>query len=388
MNTEIANRRRNLASNFNPYVFASYELSHYFGYVAVIDPVYNKVTKRIPVGLNPGPMCLNPSLDKLYVVNTGNDSVTIIDAYNFNVIKTLHIGSSSNYSAPVAIFAAPNVNKVYVAHSGDRAVTIIDSVTDTVIKQVDLPSGSGYPFAFAGKMNSFFVFVACKCDDSEKGNVVAIAVDDDTAHPVGEDTPLEFDGTHNPLTVYPGGVELVTLGTTGMLTLFSFHLILDSKATSLLDNTVSGVYLDNNLLFCTSQKDRAYLKKFKKLTLSGTGNITYDEFTEPASFKGQDKIRASRSQNYIGVTIQPTTSPTGGLQLYDVNTSSSKFVPLSYVGDLAFAGDSTAYVGEVNSIVPIDVGTATALRPLLIGSNSTDRITVNNIICGYSNQSL
>ncbi|MEK5031043.1 YncE family protein [Paenibacillus sp. FSL R7-0302] len=389
MNTEIANHRRNLASNFNPYVFASYELSYYFGYVAVIDPVYNKVTKRIPVGLNPGPMCLNPSEDKLYVVNTGNDSVTIIDAYNFNVIKTLHIGSSSTSSAPVAIFAAANVNKVYVAHSGNRAVTIIDSVTDTVIKQVDLPSGSGYPFAFAGKVNSLFVFVACKSKDNDKGNVVAISVDDDTAHPVGDDTPLEFDGTHNPLTVYPGGVELVTLGPTGMLTHFEQLTMGPSKTSSMLDNTVSGIYLDNKMLFCTSREDRAYLKKFNNLFMDQQGNITHDQFTEIPSYKGQDKIRVSSDQSTICITIQPTTFPTGGLQIYDVNAASSKFVPLPYVGDLALYDDIIAYVGQLTSIQPIALGNPSNPIPAIpIGTSLSDRVNVKNIISGYSNQSL
>ncbi|MEK3716456.1 MULTISPECIES: YncE family protein [unclassified Paenibacillus] len=389
MNTKIANHRRNLASNFNPYVFASYELSYYFGYVAVIDPVYNKVTKRIPVGLNPGPMCLNPSEDKLYVVNTGNDSVTIIDAYNFNVIKTLHIGSSSTSSAPVAIFAAANVNKVYVAHSGNRAVTIIDSVTDTVIKQVDLPSGSGYPFAFAGKVNSLFVFVACKSKDNDKGKVVAISVDDDTAHPVGDDTPLEFDGTHNPLTVYPGGVELVTLGPTGMLTHFEQLTIGPSKTSSMLDNTVSGIYLDNNMLFCTSREDRAYLKKFNNLFMDQQGNITHDQFTEIPSYKGQDKIRVSSDQSTICITIQPTTFPTGGLQIYDVNAASSRFVPLPYVGDLALYDYIIAYVGQLTSIQPIALGDPSNPIPAIpIGTSPSDRVNVKNIISGYSNQSL
>ncbi|MEK3716457.1 YncE family protein [Paenibacillus sp. FSL R7-0333] len=388
MNTNMAKRRRNLSSGTNPYVFVSYEHSLYFGYIAVVDPAQNKIIERIMVGPKPVSMCLNNQEDKLYVVSNVQDSVTIIDAYSFKVIKTLPISSSSAQSAPVAIFAAPRVNKVYVAHSGDKAVTIIDADKDEVIAQVELPDGSGYPFAFAGNMNNYFVFVACKSKDNDKGNVVGIDVEYNTAQPVGEDIELEFDGIHNPLTFYPNGAGLVTFGPTGMVVVSSFHAILESKATSLLDNTVSGVYLDNNLLFCTSQEDRAYLKKFKNLFFNQQGNITYDEFTEPASFKGQDKIRATHSQNYIGITIKPTTSPTGGLQLYDVNTSSSKFVSLPYVGDLAFAGDSMAYVGEVNSIVPIDVGTATVLPALLIGYNSTDRITVNNIICGYSNQSL
>ncbi|WP_340024763.1 hypothetical protein MHI24_06515 [Paenibacillus sp. FSL K6-1096] len=387
MHTNMAKRRRNRASGPNPYVFVSYEYTN-FGFVAVVDPVQNKVIQRIQVGAKPGPMCLNYQEDKLYVVNIGQDTVTIINAYTFKVSKTLHIGTSSNNSAPVAIFAASSVDNVYVAHSGDKAVTIIDSVTDEVITQVNMvPAGSGYPFAFAANEFAYYVFVACKSKDNDKGNVVAMLIDSNNAYSVGDEIELEFDGTHNPLTIHPSGMAQLTLGPTGMLTNLGINAIGPSKTTSLLDNTVSAVYLDNGLLFCTSKEDRAYLKQFNNLTTNYQGNITYDQFTEIPSYKGQDRIRASRNQRYIGITIQPTTSPTGGLQLYDVNAANSRFVPLSYVGDLAFAGDTMAYVGEVNSIRPIDVATATALPSILIGMNLMDLITVKNIISGYSYQS-
>ena len=239
-------------------------------------------------------------------------------------------------------------------------------------------------------MNSHFVFVACKSKDNDKGKVVAIYVDDDTAHTVGDDTPLEFDGTHNPLTVYPGGVELVTFGPTGMLTHFEPLTIGPSKTSSLLDNTVSGIYLDNNMLFCTSREDRAYLKKFNNLLIDQQGNITHDQFTEIPSYKGQDKIRVSSDQSTtICITIQPTTFPTGGLQIYDVNAASSKFVPLPYVGDLALYDDVIAYVGQLTSIQPIALGDPSNPIPAIpIGINSTDHVNVKNIISGYSNQSL
>lgn len=238
-------------------------------------------------------------------------------------------------------------------------------------------------------MNSLFVFVACKSKDNDKGKVVAISVDDDTAHPVGDDTPLEFDGTHNPLTVYPGGVELVTLGQTGMLTHFEQLTIGPSKTSSMLDNTVSGIYLDNKMLFCTSREDRAYLKKFNNLFMDQQGNITHDQFTEIPSYKGQDKIRVSSDQNTICITIQPTTFPTGGLQIYDVNAASSRFVPLPYVGDLALYDFIIAYVGQLTSIQPIDLGNPSNPIPAIpIGTSPSDRVNVKNIISGYSNQSL
>ncbi|MEK3792305.1 hypothetical protein MKX42_11330 [Paenibacillus sp. FSL R7-0204] len=211
-------------------------------------------------------------------MSNAQDSVTIIDAYEFKIIKTLPINTSSANSAPVAIFAAAGVNQVYVAHSGDKVVTIINADKDEVIVQVELPDGSGYPFAFAGQMNSAFVFVACKSKDNDKGNVVAIDVNSNIAQPVGDDVELEFDGTHNPLA--PSVAGLTTFGPTGMLTFFSFHLIVESKTTSLLDNTVSGVYTDDKTLFCTMREDKNYLKVIGNLAIDKNGIVTFKSFAD------------------------------------------------------------------------------------------------------------
>ncbi|WP_405115354.1 hypothetical protein MHH28_12565 [Paenibacillus sp. FSL K6-1217] len=386
MNTNTANRRSKRSSG-NPYVFVSYDTSYNAGYVAVVDSRQNELIQRIPVGIKPGPMCLNYQEDKLYVVNIDQDFITIIDAYTFEIIKTVHIGGPSAKSAPVAIFAAAKVNKVYVAHSGDRAVTIIDSVTDKVIKQVDLPSGSGYPFAFAGHPNSNYVFVACRAKDNDNGNVVAISYLDDSAYPVGDGIELTFDGSRNPLTVHPDGHTQVTFGPAGMLTYFDNEFIGSSSTSSLLDNTISGVYTDDKRLFCTLREDKNYLKIISNLAINKNGIVTYKSFADFSSYKGQDKIRLSRTQAYIGITVQPTDSPRGGVQIIDLNEGFSHLVELDYVGDLAFLDDSTAYVGEVTSITPIDLATATALPGIFLGTNFMDLFTVKNIVIGYSNQS-
>ncbi|ETT59173.1 hypothetical protein C173_28396 [Paenibacillus sp. FSL R7-277] len=384
MNPNKANNR-NLPSG-DPYVYVTYEIDYAFGYVAVIDPVEDKVIKRIPVGINPGPMCMDPAEKKLYVLNTRSSSVTIIDTDTFNIIKTVRVGTvGSRVTNPVAIFAAPYGNKVYVANSGDHNVTIIDTNTDTVITNVDV--GQGRPFAFAGNENSDFVYLACKVAD-KKDYVIAITIDDDNFTRYNLGFELTLDETRNPLTVHPDGHTQITLGTIGMITYFGDDEIGLPNSLSLLDNTVSGVYLDNQLLFCTTQGERAYLKRFTNLDIDWENHITYDNFRDIPSYKGQDKIRVSRTQGYVGITIQPTTLPTGGLQIYNVNSASSWLVPLYYVGDLAFFSDTKAYVGEANAIRPIDLATATALPAIPIGFPNDTRITVKNIISGYSNQSL
>ncbi|MEK4514893.1 YncE family protein [Paenibacillus sp. FSL H8-0122] len=388
MNPKKTNSSKNLPSG-DPYVYVSYELDYQIGYVAVIDPVEDKVIKRIQVGYNPGPMCTNITETRLYVLNTRSSSVTIIDTNTFNIIKTVRVGNvGSTNTNPVAIFASPYGNKVYVANAGDQNVTIIDTDTNTVITNLDIiPGKPGKPFAFASNENSDFVYVACKVAD-KKDFVVAISVEDDYhAFPYNQGIELTFDEARNPLTVHPDGATQVTLGPIGMATYFGNDSIGLPNTSSVLDNTVSGVYLDNKLLFCTTQEEKAILKRITDLTVDWKGNITFDKVADVPSYKGQDKIRVSRTQGYIGVTIQPTTLPTGGLQIYNVRSASSWLVPLSYIGDLAFFSDTKAYVGELNAIRPIDLATAKALPSIPIGFATDTRIKVKNIISGYSNQS-
>jgi YVTN family beta-propeller protein len=379
-NKEKANSISNLPAGGDPYVYVSYELDYFIGYVAVIDPVEDKVIKRIQVGMNPGPMCMNPVEKKLYVVNTHGNTITVIDANTFNVIKTIRVGTLVGANVePVEIFFAPNGYKVYVANSVDHSVTIIDAHTDTVITNVD--AGPGTPFAITSNQNSSYVYVACKLAD-KKDYIVAISVDNNSTFQYGNEYELTFDGIHNPLTLHPDGHTQVTLGTTGLLTYLDLFAQSVPRTFSLLDNTVSAVFLDNEYLFCTTEEGKSYLKLLVGLELDMQGNDQGYTFSEIPSYKGQDKIRVSRNQKYIGVTIQPTTFPTGGLQILNPTGSQSRLVALDSIGDLAFYSDTKAYVGELSAIRPIDLATATALPAIPIGYATDTRINVKNIISG------
>ncbi|NQX45147.1 YncE family protein [Paenibacillus tritici] len=383
-NKTTANNNRNLTSG-DPYVFVTYEVDYQFGYVAVIDPVEDRLKGRIPVGMNPGPMCMDPAEKKLYVVNTGGDTVTIIDTATFNILATVFVGNgNATPSNPVAVFVAAYGDKAYVANSSDKDVTIINTSTNTVITKVDM--GPGKPFAFASNKNSPYVYAACRVADGDD-YVVAISIEDDSGYLFGIEYELTFDGTRNPLTVHPDGHTQITLGNNGIMCFFDDNVKGQPTTFSLLDNTVSAVFLDNKLLFCTTQEGRSYLKRFTDLTVSSNGSITYEDFKDINSYKGQDKIRVSRNQKYIGVTIKPTTFPTGGLQIYNSTGTQSRFISLASVGDLAFFSDTKAYVGELSAIRPINLSTATALPAIPIGFASNDRINVKNIISGYRTQS-
>lgn len=389
-NKSKASRNRRLSAA-HPYIYASFEFREGFGVVAVINAEKNEVVERITVGKNPGPMALDPAEEKLYVVNNGGGSVTIINTATLKAIATPNVGTINTPNPdPVAILTSPNGDKVYVANAAHRNVSIIDSQTNRLLKNVDV--GPGRPFAFANSENSNYMFVACKLGD-EKDYVKAISIKDDSVHPCYEGFYFTFDEIHNPL-AFSQGIDSstqVVLGREGALCFVSGDVIGKPAAFSLLDSTVSGIFVDNqetfiNFLFCTTPVNKKILKRYIGLQVDESGNVDYDTITDSPSYKGQDIIRASSTQQYIGITVQPTTIPQGGLQIYDSIGAEAQFIPLSYVGDLTFYGDTRAYVAEPQALRPIDLASATVLPVIPIYSSPTT-LTIKNLISGYRSRS-
>ncbi|MEK4514889.1 hypothetical protein NSS64_06435 [Paenibacillus sp. FSL H8-0122] len=376
---EMANRRR---SSGNPYVYVSYVYDYVAGYIAVIDPARDEIIRTVIAGFDPGPMCTDVEEKKLYVLSSQGRSVTVFDTDTFDILASYHIGDT-NDSYPVAILASPLGGKLYVANSGEKTVVIIDTSTHGITKEVDV--GPGKPFAFASNKNSNFVYAACKVADGED-YVVAISLEKDIAYPYGKEMGLTFYEGLNPLAVHPDGHTQVTMGTPGML-VHTDDKIGKPVMTSLLDNTVSGVYLDNKKLFCTTDEGKSIIKEITDLAVDEEGNVTYNYYLDIDSYKGQDKIRYSRNQKYVGITIQPTTTPVAGVQFYTSTGTNFPIVRLPSVGDLAFSSDTKAYVGLFKTVRPIDLATVRPLPAIPMSPISTDNIQIRNVISGYSNQS-
>ncbi|WP_238650337.1 YncE family protein [Paenibacillus piscarius] len=387
MHSNNVNQCKQARDDLFPYVYALYTTGSNSGAVAVIDPTTDKIIRRIPGLINPTAMCIDPSGKNLYVLDAFMYTVNIYRTSDFSLVTSpIRVGTTKN-PGPVTVFVDPSGTTAYVANYTEHSVTIID-IDSYEYYTEDI--GTGKPFAFASTDNSGFAsnsnFVACKGDnftdsvvDIEAGGVIIETL---------ETSDYSFDVTHNPLAAYPidiaqGSIILAAFGLTGSLINLVYDVPGTPNSISLLDNTVSGVSLDNKWLFCTVD-DRNYLKLFKNLAIDSDGNITYDSFKEIASYRGQDIIRTSQTQKYVCVTILPTYYPVGGLQIIDVDSLSSKFVELNNVGDMTIFSDTKAYVSEINTIRPIDLATATALPAIDIGiSNSY----VKKIISGYSNQS-
>jgi YVTN family beta-propeller protein len=84
---------------------------------------------------------------KVYVANAGNGTVSVINANSNVVIATVAVGSN-----PVALAEMPNAQKLYVLNQGSGSVTVINTVDDTV--GATIPVGSSPAWIVARSDNA------------------------------------------------------------------------------------------------------------------------------------------------------------------------------------------------------------------------------------------
>ncbi|GEM_PF-2143137 len=131
-------------------------------------------------------MAVNPATDRLYVANSGNNTVTVIRTDTNAVVATVTLPAGSQPQS-VAVNAA--ANKIYTANNGTGNVTVIDGETNGILVHI---GGFIKPAALAVNPLTHKVFLAC---------------DDATATWVGV-----IDGTtQGVLTIPSGGTSPVDI---------------------------------------------------------------------------------------------------------------------------------------------------------------------------------
>jgi YVTN family beta-propeller protein len=95
--------------------------------VVAIDENSRMLTP-IATGKLPCAVAVNASTNTVYVVNYGDDSVTVIHGAKHAAVKTVHVGSH-----PQAIAVDPLHNRIYVANTHGNSVTVIDGSRNEVV---------------------------------------------------------------------------------------------------------------------------------------------------------------------------------------------------------------------------------------------------------------
>jgi YVTN family beta-propeller protein len=100
------------------------------GTVVRIDLDQRVVTHSIDVGLHPTAIAWDEPRQRLYVANTNNDSLSIVDTADPRVVATMPMqpfGLALKGVAPSAVAVAADGRRVYVALGGLNAVAVVDT---------------------------------------------------------------------------------------------------------------------------------------------------------------------------------------------------------------------------------------------------------------------
>src|SRR5207302_8242343 len=114
-----------------------------------------KLIKSVPVGRTPQQMCSDSN--SLYVVNTGSDSLSVIDVRSNRLTSTISLASSNTSFGAAPTSCAVNANRIYVTLADTNAIAVLDKRTQRQVAAV--PTG-WYPTKVLTEGDKLFVLNA------------------------------------------------------------------------------------------------------------------------------------------------------------------------------------------------------------------------------------
>ncbi len=126
------------------------------------DPL--TVAASVPLGVKPTYSVVDTNLNRLYVVNSGDNTVSVFDTSNVNVssspaiplLATVTVGTD-----PIGVTPLPDGSRFYVANAGSNDVTVVSANSFSPLITVPLPAGAN-PVWIASEPTSTKVYVADK----------------------------------------------------------------------------------------------------------------------------------------------------------------------------------------------------------------------------------
>lgn len=109
--------------------------------VAVVDPLRNQVHRVIPLPAGSEPVGIMPAFERnrVYTLNRGNATVSVIDTTVQQMVGTIEVGGHPGWGQPWGSSYKPitkPVGKSYVVSEDTDDVTVFDDATDTVLHRI------------------------------------------------------------------------------------------------------------------------------------------------------------------------------------------------------------------------------------------------------------
>ena len=132
------------------------------GALDILGSSSTAVGATVPLGVQPTYAVVDPNRNRLYVANSGDNTVSVFDSSNvmlanspaMPLLATVPVGTT-----PIGIAALGDGSKFYVANSGSNDVTVVSANSFSPLTTVPLPAGAN-PVWIAAEPTSTKVYVA------------------------------------------------------------------------------------------------------------------------------------------------------------------------------------------------------------------------------------
>lgn len=130
----------------------------------IISAGSTSVATSEPLGVQPTYSVIDTNLNRLYVTNTGDNTVSVFDSSNVNLGNNPAMPSLANPpvsvgTSPIGVTALQDGSKFYVANAGSNDVTVVSATSFSPLATVPLPDGAN-PVFIASEPGSTKVYVA------------------------------------------------------------------------------------------------------------------------------------------------------------------------------------------------------------------------------------
>lgn len=371
------------------------------GSVAVIDAGTELVMQMVPVGEGPLGLAVAPNGTHVYVANSRDDSVSVIDTATYEATR-VHVGR-----APAAVAASPNGDQVYVTNQGDAdtagSVSIIDTATASVAATVQAGVS---PFGLSFDQDGKRVFVVNAGSDNvsviDATSATVVATIGAGASPrslgsfigpvrpvIGSPTPTPTGApvTEVAFVANSAGKDISVIDTASNRVIKTVSLdanpeaiavnatatrvyaILDSTLGSgslavinpEAEQTVATLTLDNGPqdLVMTPDGGTVYVAGYQAVSvIDTTNNSVVARLGDSSSFVGEGHIAVSPDGTLVYVTVADTVQGMARILIIDTRTRAivDSFLAEAAYGSFAIAPNGlTAYAVDSSLNAHVDV---------------------------------
>jgi YVTN family beta-propeller protein len=124
--------------------------------LSVLDARAGAVLRTVPVGAAPAAVAVDELTRRVFVAEAGANSVRVLDARTGAAVRTVPVGA-----APTAVAVDVPTARVFVANAGDNSVSLLDAQSGTLLRTIRVGAGpQGGPRAVAVSARAGRAFVA------------------------------------------------------------------------------------------------------------------------------------------------------------------------------------------------------------------------------------